>query len=198
MLGRRQVTETKVGPYIWLTYQEVHDAALRMGSAIRSRGVNSVVFCCFGYSSLVGVFGPAKQGGFEFSWEEFLPDKYCYSPSQSILCFRECLMVGFEHEDKGDFATSLKHFRDAWVKPMTLCIARLDKMLTVYKRVKKRLTVLINCTVKQRKQGYDSNVESQKLLEKNFLPQFPKDVIADSGQVLPTTKTLDSDPCESV
>ncbi|CAB4290307.1 unnamed protein product [Prunus armeniaca] len=55
----------------------------------------------------------------------------------------------------------------------------------------------INCTVKQRKQGYDSNVESQKLLEKIFLPQFPKDVIADSGQVLPT-KTLDSDPCESV
>ncbi|ONH91354.1 hypothetical protein PRUPE_8G108900 [Prunus persica] len=42
MLGRRQVTETKVGPYVWLTYQEVHDAALRMGSAIRSRGVNPV------------------------------------------------------------------------------------------------------------------------------------------------------------
>ncbi|KAL6279294.1 hypothetical protein ACE6H2_016175 [Prunus campanulata] len=47
---------------------------------------------------------------------------------------------------------------------------------------------------KQRKQGYDSNVESRKLLEKTFLPQFPKDVIADSGQVLPT-KTLDSDLC---
>ncbi|KAM1348928.1 hypothetical protein PS2_003095 [Malus domestica] len=40
MLGRRQVTDTKVGPYVWLTYQEVYDAAIRMGSAIRSRGVN--------------------------------------------------------------------------------------------------------------------------------------------------------------
>ncbi|CAB4290305.1 unnamed protein product [Prunus armeniaca] len=49
MLGRRQVTETKVGPYIWLTYQEVHDAALRMGSAIRSRGVNPGDRC--------GIFG---------------------------------------------------------------------------------------------------------------------------------------------
>ncbi|XP_020425626.1 long chain acyl-CoA synthetase 2 [Prunus persica] len=49
MLGRRQVTETKVGPYVWLTYQEVHDAALRMGSAIRSRGVNPGDRC--------GIFG---------------------------------------------------------------------------------------------------------------------------------------------
>ncbi|KAK4562885.1 hypothetical protein RGQ29_005391 [Quercus rubra] len=40
MLGRRQVTDSKVGPYVWLTYQEVHDAAIRVGSAIRSRGVN--------------------------------------------------------------------------------------------------------------------------------------------------------------
>ncbi|KAL6278106.1 hypothetical protein ACE6H2_021707 [Prunus campanulata] len=30
---------------------------------------------------------------------------------------------GFEHEEKGDFATSPKHFKVAWVKLMTLCIA---------------------------------------------------------------------------
>ncbi|PON76925.1 Propionate-CoA ligase [Parasponia andersonii] len=40
MLGRRQITDLKVGPYLWLTYQEVHDEAIRMASAIRSRGVN--------------------------------------------------------------------------------------------------------------------------------------------------------------
>ncbi|KAK7348976.1 hypothetical protein VNO80_23778 [Phaseolus coccineus] len=40
MLGRRQKTESKVGSYAWLTYQEVYDAALKMGSAMRSRGVN--------------------------------------------------------------------------------------------------------------------------------------------------------------
>ncbi|KAF5751132.1 long chain acyl-CoA synthetase 2 isoform X2 [Tripterygium wilfordii] len=39
MLGRRQVSDSKVGPYVWLTYQEVYDAAVRIGSAIRSRGV---------------------------------------------------------------------------------------------------------------------------------------------------------------
>ncbi|GAV84956.1 AMP-binding domain-containing protein [Cephalotus follicularis] len=40
MLGRRRVTESKVGPYAWLTYQEVYDTAMRLGSATRSRGVN--------------------------------------------------------------------------------------------------------------------------------------------------------------
>lgn len=40
MLGRRQVTDSKAGLYVWLTYQEVYDSAIRLGSAIRSRGVN--------------------------------------------------------------------------------------------------------------------------------------------------------------
>ncbi|XP_040364085.1 long chain acyl-CoA synthetase 2 isoform X2 [Rosa chinensis] len=40
MLGQRQVNAKKAGPYVWSTYQEVYDAAIRMGSAIRSRGVN--------------------------------------------------------------------------------------------------------------------------------------------------------------
>lgn len=40
MLGRRKVSDEKVGPYVWLTYQEVYHAAIRFGSAIRSRGVN--------------------------------------------------------------------------------------------------------------------------------------------------------------
>ncbi|KAH9656439.1 AMP-binding enzyme family protein expressed [Citrus sinensis] len=40
MLGGRKVSDGKVGPYVWLTYQEVYDAAIRFGSAMRSRGVN--------------------------------------------------------------------------------------------------------------------------------------------------------------
>ncbi|KAI5577158.1 hypothetical protein POPTR_009G109900v4 [Populus trichocarpa] len=40
MLGRRQVIDSKVGPYVWLTYKEVYDSAMRMGSAMRRRGVN--------------------------------------------------------------------------------------------------------------------------------------------------------------
>lgn len=41
MLGRRQATGSKqAGPYVWLTYKEVYDAALRMGSAMRIQGVN--------------------------------------------------------------------------------------------------------------------------------------------------------------
>ncbi|KAL6347909.1 hypothetical protein AAG906_037638 [Vitis piasezkii] len=40
MLGRRQIINSKAGPYVWLTYREAYDAALRMGSAMRSRGVN--------------------------------------------------------------------------------------------------------------------------------------------------------------
>ncbi|KAI5661014.1 hypothetical protein M9H77_20337 [Catharanthus roseus] len=40
MLGRRKVTEGKAGPYVWLTYEEVYSSTIRIGSAIRSRGVN--------------------------------------------------------------------------------------------------------------------------------------------------------------
>ncbi|XP_062176432.1 probable CoA ligase CCL6 [Alnus glutinosa] len=40
MLGRRQITDSKAGPYVWLTYQEAYDASIRMGSAMRSRGLN--------------------------------------------------------------------------------------------------------------------------------------------------------------
>ncbi|KAF4356822.1 hypothetical protein G4B88_030119 [Cannabis sativa] len=40
LLGQRQITDSKAGPYVWLTYQEVHDEAVRMASAMRSRGVN--------------------------------------------------------------------------------------------------------------------------------------------------------------
>ncbi|KAG4906218.1 hypothetical protein JHK82_054852 [Glycine max] len=46
MLGRRQKTESKLGSYTWLTYQDVYDAAMKMGSAIRSRGVNPACNSC--------------------------------------------------------------------------------------------------------------------------------------------------------
>ncbi|XP_047149058.1 probable CoA ligase CCL6 [Vigna umbellata] len=49
MLGRRQKTESKAGSYIWLTYQEVYDAALKLGFAMKSRGVNPGDRC--------GIFG---------------------------------------------------------------------------------------------------------------------------------------------
>ncbi|KAL5169204.1 Long chain acyl-CoA synthetase 2 [Glycine soja] len=45
MLGRRQKSDSKVGPYQWITYQEAYDAAIRMGSAMRSRGVNPGYRC---------------------------------------------------------------------------------------------------------------------------------------------------------
>lgn len=32
----------QVGPYVWLTYKEVYDSVIRIGSAMRSRGVNPV------------------------------------------------------------------------------------------------------------------------------------------------------------
>lgn len=32
----------QVGPYIWLTYQEVYDKSIQIGSSIRVRGVNPV------------------------------------------------------------------------------------------------------------------------------------------------------------
>ena len=32
----------QAGAYVWLTYGEAHDAALRMGSAIRSRSLNPI------------------------------------------------------------------------------------------------------------------------------------------------------------
>ncbi|KAK7257906.1 hypothetical protein RIF29_32225 [Crotalaria pallida] len=42
MLGRRQKSkiDSKVGPYEWITYKEAYDAAIQMGSAMKSCGVN--------------------------------------------------------------------------------------------------------------------------------------------------------------
>lgn len=40
MLGRRQKLESKEGPYSWLTYKEVYDASIKLGSAMRNLGVN--------------------------------------------------------------------------------------------------------------------------------------------------------------
>ncbi|KAM7470726.1 hypothetical protein LguiA_008909 [Lonicera macranthoides] len=40
MLGRRQLLDGKPGPYEWLSYQEVCDNAIRIGSAMRAQGLN--------------------------------------------------------------------------------------------------------------------------------------------------------------
>ncbi|KAK9108757.1 hypothetical protein Sjap_016817 [Stephania japonica] len=39
MLGHRSITNGKAGPYVWLTYQEVFDEAVKIGSAVESRGI---------------------------------------------------------------------------------------------------------------------------------------------------------------
>ncbi|WVZ51202.1 hypothetical protein U9M48_002364 [Paspalum notatum var. saurae] len=45
MLGRRrQVTDGKAGEYVWQTYEEVYDSAMRLGSAIRSFGVKPSIY----------------------------------------------------------------------------------------------------------------------------------------------------------
>ncbi|KAJ9135571.1 hypothetical protein P3X46_032741 [Hevea brasiliensis] len=49
MLGRR-VPDSKVGPYVWLTYKEAYDSAIRIGSSMRSRGLNPGD-CCGIYGS---------------------------------------------------------------------------------------------------------------------------------------------------
>ncbi|XP_065857679.1 probable CoA ligase CCL6 [Euphorbia lathyris] len=50
MLGKREITDSKVvGPYVWLTYKQVYDSAVKIGSAIRSRGLNPGDRC--------GIFG---------------------------------------------------------------------------------------------------------------------------------------------
>ncbi|KZV21900.1 long chain acyl-CoA synthetase 4-like [Dorcoceras hygrometricum] len=38
MLGEREMVGGKAGPYVWFTYQEVHDLVLRIGASICSRG----------------------------------------------------------------------------------------------------------------------------------------------------------------
>ncbi|KAK6137094.1 hypothetical protein DH2020_029165 [Rehmannia glutinosa] len=39
MLGEREMAEGKAGRYMWLTYRQVHDIVLRVGTSIRSCGV---------------------------------------------------------------------------------------------------------------------------------------------------------------
>ncbi|CAL4992573.1 unnamed protein product [Urochloa decumbens] len=45
MLGRRQVTDGKAGEYVWQTCEEVYQKVMRIGSAIRSFGVNPGAHC---------------------------------------------------------------------------------------------------------------------------------------------------------
>ncbi|XP_066366830.1 long chain acyl-CoA synthetase 2 [Miscanthus floridulus] len=45
MLGRRQVTDGKAGEYVWQTYEEVYQKVMRIGSAIRSLGVEPGAHC---------------------------------------------------------------------------------------------------------------------------------------------------------
>ncbi|CAN0927711.1 Probable CoA ligase CCL6 [Linum grandiflorum] len=40
MLGRRGVIDSKAGAYTWLTYKQVHDSALKIGSAMRTKGIS--------------------------------------------------------------------------------------------------------------------------------------------------------------
>ncbi|KAH7664965.1 long-chain acyl-CoA synthetase protein [Dioscorea alata] len=40
MLGRREVNDGQVGQYVWQTYEEVYNKAIKIGSAIRGLGVN--------------------------------------------------------------------------------------------------------------------------------------------------------------
>ncbi|KAK1300760.1 Long chain acyl-CoA synthetase 2 [Acorus calamus] len=45
MLGHREIVDGKVGPYVWQTYEEAHDKAIQIGSAMRSCGVNPGDHC---------------------------------------------------------------------------------------------------------------------------------------------------------
>ncbi|KAJ8460676.1 hypothetical protein OPV22_033602 [Ensete ventricosum] len=50
MLGRREVIDGKAGHYVWQTYEEAYEVALKIGSAIRQTGVN-LGGCCGIYGS---------------------------------------------------------------------------------------------------------------------------------------------------
>lgn len=45
LLGWREVTDGKVGPYLWLTYQQVYDQAIKIGSAMRTCGIKPMDKC---------------------------------------------------------------------------------------------------------------------------------------------------------
>ncbi|KAG1335199.1 long chain acyl-CoA synthetase 4 [Cocos nucifera] len=45
MLGRREFVDGKAGQYIWLTYQEVYDTAMKVGASIRYCGVEKGDHC---------------------------------------------------------------------------------------------------------------------------------------------------------
>eukprot|EP00250_Pteridium_aquilinum_P007552 c1723_g1_i1 orf=521-2539(-) len=40
LLGHREIDNGRAGAYVWLTYQEVYDQALKIGSAMRACGIN--------------------------------------------------------------------------------------------------------------------------------------------------------------
>ncbi|XP_010267912.1 PREDICTED: long chain acyl-CoA synthetase 1-like [Nelumbo nucifera] len=49
MLGRREVKNGKLGPYVWKTYKEVYEEVLQIGSALRASGAKP--------GSCVGIYG---------------------------------------------------------------------------------------------------------------------------------------------
>ncbi|KAL0918022.1 hypothetical protein M5K25_013141 [Dendrobium thyrsiflorum] len=45
MLGRREIVDGKAGKYVWLTYKEVYDIVMKVGTSIRSCGVDQGNCC---------------------------------------------------------------------------------------------------------------------------------------------------------
>lgn len=45
MLGRREIVDGKAGKYAWLTYKQVYDIVLKVGTSLRSRGVSKEGRC---------------------------------------------------------------------------------------------------------------------------------------------------------
>ncbi|KAK4437813.1 Long chain acyl-CoA synthetase 2 [Sesamum alatum] len=76
MLGRRQIKDGKAGAYTWLTYQQVYDSTLKIGSAIRRRGVNPGDKC--------GIYG-ANSPEWIISMEACIAQSITYVPLYDTL-----------------------------------------------------------------------------------------------------------------
>nr|GMD11797.1 long chain acyl-CoA synthetase 4-like [Ipomoea batatas] len=99
MLGRREIVNGKAGKYVWMTYKEVYDVVMKVGSSIRSCGVEQAcnahgLYCVPLYDTLgagaVEFIISHAEVTIAFAEEKKMPEVSSYVK----FCLETCICAG--------------------------------------------------------------------------------------------------------
>ncbi|KAB1209886.1 Long chain acyl-CoA synthetase 4 [Morella rubra] len=93
MLGRREIVDGKAGKYVWQTYKEIYDLAIKVGNALRSSGVEEGAKCgIFGINCPQWVISMEACNAHAFSCVP-LYDTLGFGAVEFIICHAEISVV---------------------------------------------------------------------------------------------------------